>query len=101
MGYTQQIDIPYDEIAAFCQRHHIRKLSLFGSILRDDFRPDSDVDVLVEYEPDQTPGWEIVQMQDELSGILRRAVDLRTLQELSRYFRQKVLEAAETIYERT
>ncbi|MFN8450356.1 MAG: nucleotidyltransferase domain-containing protein [Anaerolineae bacterium] len=62
---NQHITIPFDEIAAFCERHHIRKLSLFGSVLRDDFRPDSDVDVLVEFEEGQTPGWNIVSMEQE------------------------------------
>lgn len=62
-----RITVPHDELAAFCRRHHIRKLSLFGSVLRDDFRPDSDVDVLVEFEPGHSVGWEIVDMEDELS----------------------------------
>ena len=61
------IHIPQAKIAEFCQRHHIRKLSLFGSVVRDDFRPDSDVDVLVEFEPGKTPGLAIVKMQQELS----------------------------------
>ncbi|WP_083637023.1 nucleotidyltransferase domain-containing protein [Leptolyngbya sp. 'hensonii'] len=66
----------------------MRKLSLFGSVLRGDFKPDSDIDVLVEFEPGKTPGFAIVTMQQELSELLGgRAVDLRTPQELSRYIR--------------
>lgn len=94
------IALPLDTIAAFCQRHHIRRLALFGSVLRDDFTPDSDVDVLVEFEPGHTPGWEFVSMQDELSEILGRPVDLNTPGFLSRHFRQRVLDAAQVIYER-
>lgn len=92
---TLPIDIPKSRIAEFCQRHHIRKLSLFGSVLRDDFRPDSDIDVLVEFEQEKTPGLAIVKMQQELSEILNgREVDLRTPQELSRYFRERVMAEA-------
>lgn len=93
---SPRIAIDRDQIAAFCQRNHIRKLSLFGSVLRDDFRPESDVDVLVEYEPEAPVGlFEMARMERELSGILGRKVDLRTPEDLSRYFRQDVLEAAE------
>jgi hypothetical protein len=96
----QNIAVPYNEIAAFCQRHHIRKLALFGSVLRDDFALESDVDVLVEFEPGHAPGWEFVSMQDEISGILGRPVDLNTPGFLSRHFRQNVLDTALVIYER-
>jgi predicted nucleotidyltransferase len=99
--YSQAIDIPFDEIARFCEKHHIRKLSLFGSVLREDFRPESDVDVLVEFEADAHVGWEFVGMQDELSEILGRKVDLNTAGFLSRHFRQKVLDSAQVLYERT
>ncbi len=91
--------IPYDDLAAFCRRHHIRKLALFGSVLREDFGPDSDVDVLVEFEPGHTPGWEIVALEDELSLLLGRAVDLRTPEELSRHWRQQVVDSAYVIHE--
>lgn len=94
----QDIAIPKDEIAEFCRRHHIRKLSLFGSILREDFRPDSDVDVLVEFEPGHTPGLAFFGMQEELSQILVRKVDLNTPQCLSRYFRDEVLAESEVQY---
>lgn len=92
------IDIPKEQIAAFCRRHHIRKLALFGSVLRDDFRPDSDVDVLVEFEPGHVPGLDIVTMADELGELLGRTVDLRTPQELSRYIRSEVMAESEVQY---
>ncbi|MAS32787.1 MAG: nucleotidyltransferase [Anaerolineaceae bacterium] len=95
------ITLPYNAITAFCQRHHIRKLALFGSVLRDSFTPDSDIDVLIEFEPGHAPGWEFVSMQDELSEILGRSVDLNTPGFLSRHFRQRVLDTAQVIYERT
>ena len=89
------ISVPYNRIAEFCQRHHVRKLSLFGSVLRDDFRPESDIDVLVEFAPGKTPGFTIVTMQQELSELFNgRAVDLRTPQELSRYIRDRVMAEA-------
>ena len=69
---NQQLAIPYSKIANFCQQNHITKLSLFGSALADDFREDSDIDVLVEFDPDHIPGWEFVDMQDELSQIIGR-----------------------------
>jgi uncharacterized protein len=87
------------QIEAFCRRHHIRKLALFGSVLRDDFRPDSDVDVLIEFEPGQTVGlFRLVGMEQELTEIVGRKVDLRTPGDLSRYFRQQVLDSAEVLY---
>ena len=85
-------------IAEFCRRHHIRKLALFGSVLRDDFRPNSDVDVLVEFEPGTKVGFAICTMQDELSEIFGREVDLRTPAEISRYFRDEVLAESEVQY---
>ena len=75
---TGNIAIPTAKIAAFCRRHHIRRLSLFGSVLRDDFTPESDVDVLVDFEPGHTPGWEFMSMGDELTEIIGRGVDLHT-----------------------
>src|SRR5919108_5415098 len=95
----QNIPIPREKIAEFCRRHHIRKLALFGSVLRDDFRPDSDVDVLVEFEPQHPVGLiRLAGMERELSTILGRKVDLRTPAELSRYFRQDVLDSAGGAY---
>jgi predicted nucleotidyltransferase len=94
-----KIPIDREKIAAFCRRHHIRRLALFGSVLRDDFRPDSDVDVLVEFEPGQAVGLiRLAGMELELSDLLGRKADLRTPADLSRYFRQEVLESAEVQY---
>lgn len=90
---------PQNKIADFCRRHHIRRLALFGSALRDDFRPDSDIDVLVEFERGYTPGLAFFAMEAELSQILGRKVDLNTPQFLSRYFRDEVLAEAEVLYE--
>jgi hypothetical protein len=84
----------------FCKKHHIRRLSLFGSVLRDDFGPNSDIDVLVEFEPGKTPGMiTLAGMEIELSELLGRKADLRTPAELSRYFRQDVLDHAQVQYE--
>ena len=95
-----RIPIPRQQLVEFCRRHHIRKLALFGSVLRDDFRPDSDVDVLVEFEPSHVPGFfRLFDMQEELSKLFGgRTVDLRTPQELSRYFRDEVVATAEVQY---
>jgi uncharacterized protein len=93
-----KIEVPNEEIAAFCRRHHIRKLAFFGSVLRDDFTPESDVDVLVEFEPGHTPGLAFFAMQRELSAILGRKVDMNTAKGLSPYFRQEVLAGAEILY---
>lgn len=93
------IDIPKEKIAAFCKRHRIRKLSLFGSALRDDFRPDSDVDFLVEFKPGHAVGYiSLAAMERELSEMLGRKVDLRTAAELSSYFREEVVRSAEVQY---
>ena len=96
-----RIPIPGEQIAEFCRRHHIRRLSLFGSVLRDDFRPESDVDVLVEFEPGCTPGFDFFGMQEELSSILGRRVDLNTPACLSRFFRAEVLAEAEVHFDKT
>ena len=101
MKTTFPIDISLEEIPKFCQKHSIRKLSLFGSILREDFTSQSDVDVLVEFEPGKTPGLAIITIEDELSEIINRQVDLRTPADLSRYFRSSVLAEARTIYEQS
>lgn len=95
---TRKFSIPKDEIAGFCRRHHISRLSLFGSVLTGDFRPDSDVDVLVEFQPGYTPGLAFFEMEEELSGILGRKVDLNTPGFLSHYFRDRVLAEAEVQY---
>jgi hypothetical protein len=96
---TIAIKIDKQQIAEFCRRHHIRWLRLFGSVLRPDFGPESDVDVLVEFEPEHTPGWDFFGMQEELSRIIGRQVDLNTPGFLSRYFRDEVRSGALPIYE--
>lgn len=95
-----RISIPQDKIAEFCRRYHIRRLAVFGSALRSDFGPDSDIDILVEFEPQWVPGlFGIARMERELSALLGgRQVDLRTPEDLSRYFRQQVLQEAEVQY---
>lgn len=93
------IGIPNDRISELCLRHHIRRLSLFGSILRDDFGPDSDIDVLVEFEPGATPGFGFFGIQEDLAAILGRNVDLNTPQCLSRYFVDEVLREAQVLYD--
>lgn len=93
-----RIDIPQEQIEAFCRKHHIRRLALFGSVLRDDFTDTSDVDVLVEFEPGHVPGLAFFTMQDELSELLNRQVDLNTPGFLSPYFRDEVLSEAEEFY---
>ena len=93
------IDLSKEEIARFCKRSHIRKLSVFGSVLRKNFGADSDIDILVEFDPDHIPGLlRLAGMENELTGILGRKVDMRTAEDLSRYFRQEVLETAEVQY---
>ena len=92
--------IPVDDraLATFCQRHHVRWLALFGSVLRPaDFRPDSDLDMLVEFEPGHVPGFAFVALQDELSALLGRRVDLHTPASLSPHFRDAVLREAEVV----
>ena len=95
---SARLEIPRESIADFCRRNHIRRLSLFGSVMRDDFRAESDVDVLVEFEPGHTPGLEFFTMQRELSIILGRQPDLNTAGDLSPYFREAVLNEAEPVY---
>ncbi len=91
--------LPNEQLIEFCRRHHIRKLSLFGSVLRDDFRSDSDIDVLVEFEPGRTPGFGFFAMEEELSELLGRKVDLNTPGFLSPRFREEVLAEAQVQYD--
>ena len=93
-----RIDIPSEEIAKICRRHRVRRMALFGSVIRDDFTPQSDVDVLVQYEPGHAGGFEFFRMRRELIALLGRDVDLHTAASLSPYFRQEVLDEAEEIY---
>lgn len=91
--------VPKDQLAEFCRRHHILKLALFGSILREDFRPDSDIDILVEFEPGHVPGFGFIRLQDELSALFGgRTVDLVTPKFLNRRIRDEVLRSAEVQY---
>jgi hypothetical protein len=94
-----QITIPRDEIASFCRQNRIRRLALFGSVLRRDFGPESDVDVLVEFEPGAEPGLRFFGMQRDLSELLGRPVDLHTPQFLSPYFRDQVVAEAAVQYD--
>jgi len=93
-------NIPKKLIEEFCRKHHIKKLSIFGSYLREDFGPESDIDFLVEFDPEHIPGLlRIAGMERELSELLDgRKVDLRTAQDLSRYFRDQVVASAEVQY---
>jgi predicted nucleotidyltransferase len=96
------VTIDRERIAQFCQRHRIRRLSLFGSVLRDDFGPESDVDVLVDFEPGARVGLiRLAGMEIELSSILGRKADLHTAADLSHYFRDQVVESAEALYARS
>ena len=96
----ENIELPMDELVAFCQSHPIRKLCLFGSVLRPDFSPKSDVDVLVEFTLGAGIGFiELFAMQEELTDLLGRQVDLLTAGALSRHFRQQVLDQAKILYE--
>lgn len=94
------VAIPYDDIAAFCQRHHIVRLWLFGSVLRLDFGAESDIDVLVELDPGHIPGWEFYTWADELAAILGRKVDLGTPEALRPWLRDEIMSGAQVIYER-
>ena len=99
MNTNSSINIPKDIIGAFCIKHHIRRLSVFGSALRQDFKSDSDIDILVEFHQDYIPGLiKLAGIEIELSNILGRKVDLRTQEDLSHYFRQEVLNSAEIQY---
>jgi hypothetical protein len=94
-----RLNLSAEEIAAFCRQHGIRRLAIFGSALRDDFRPDSDVDVLVDFLPGKVVGLvRLAEMEIALSRILGRRADLRTPAELSRYFRDDVLASAVEAY---
>jgi predicted nucleotidyltransferase len=94
-----QIDVDAEGLTAFCRRSGIRRLSFFGSVLRDDFGPGSDIDVLVEFAPDAGVGlFEFVDLQRELGELLGREVDLHTPASLSHFFREDVIDSAEVAY---
>ena len=103
---SARIEIPKDEIAKFCRRNHIRRLALFGSVLRDDFTPESDVDVLVEFEPDARIGYiGLAGLEIELDKILGRKADLHTFEGIERsrnwLLREEILSSTEAVYEQT
>ncbi len=99
MPVSGKVAIPKNRVAEFCKKHHILKLSIFASALREDFTSSSDVDVLVEFDPLHIPGLiRLAGMEIELSEIIGRKVDLRTAQDLSRHFRQEVIESSELQY---
>src|SRR5574341_1181860 len=99
MGMNPHIQIKPDQLAAFCQRHHIHRLALFGSVLRDDFRPDSDVDVLIEFGAGaQISYFDLARIQCELAELLGRPVDVGTPEMLSPYIKQEVMQSAQVIY---
>jgi len=100
MGYSLEQKIPKDKLAEFCKKNNIKKLSLFGSALHGTLGPDSDIDLLVEFEEGHTPGlFSIVRMEMELAEALGRKVDLRTPGDLSRYFRDEVVRNARLEYQ--
>ena len=93
-----KVSVDRGRLAEFCRQNGVRRLAIFGSALRDDFGPDSDVDVLIEFEAGRTPGLRFFWMQEELSRLFGRTVDLHTPASLSRYFRSQVLAEAEDQY---
>jgi len=96
-----QINLPVQAIEQYCESQPIQKLSVFGSVLRDDFTVDSDIDLLAEFQPSaKITYFDLFEMQEAFSSMIGRTVDLRTPQELSLYFRQDVLDNAMVIYER-
>ncbi|MBN1507344.1 MAG: nucleotidyltransferase family protein [Sedimentisphaerales bacterium] len=100
MGYSLEQSMSKERLIEFCRRNHVSRLSLFGSALREPLRPESDIDLLVEFEPGHTPGlFSIVKMEMELAEALGRKADLRTPEDLSPYFRDEVLKAAEVQYQ--
>ncbi|OHB75765.1 MAG: nucleotidyltransferase [Planctomycetes bacterium RBG_16_55_9] len=100
MDYSLEQKMPKDKLAEFCKKNYIQKLSLFGSALHGTLGPDNDIDLLVEFEEGHTPGlFSIVRMEMELAGVLGRKVDLRTPDDLSRYFRDEVIRNAKLEYQ--
>ncbi|MBA7643015.1 hypothetical protein ES703_50725 [subsurface metagenome] len=97
---NKNFKINKDKLSDFCKRHHIHRLAIYGSALRGDFEPDSDVDVLVDFMPGHTPGFfRLFEMEEELSGLFGgRKADMRTPEDLSRYFRDEVVATAEVQY---
>jgi hypothetical protein len=98
MTAYSSLAIPAEQVTALCRRYHVRRLALFGSALRDDFGPQSDVDLLVEFDPGRTPGLGFFRLEAELATLLGRRVDLNTKASLSRHFRDRVLFEARDLY---
>jgi hypothetical protein len=98
VGLRAKIEIPDEKIRDFCERHHVSRFALFGSVLRPDFAPGSDIDVLVEFKPNHVPGLDFSAMEEELTKIFGRKVDLQTPRFLSRYIRDQVMADAEVHY---
>lgn len=98
MNLEQRLNVSQGQIVGFCRKHRICRLALFGSVLRDDFGPDSDVDVLVEFEPGATPGWEFFGMQREFAEIFGRRVDMSTFNGIKQSLIRNILDSAEDIY---
>jgi hypothetical protein len=97
----ERVNLKKEQIAEFCQKNHIKKFAFFGSVLRDDFRPDSDIDILIDLDRRYRTGlMKMSRMEIELSEMVGRKVDLRTPDELSDYFRDKVIAELEILYER-
>lgn len=94
----QKLPITEERLAEFCRKHHIQRMSVFGSVLRDDFRPESDVDFLVEFEEGHHPGWDIVDVCDELERLVGREVDVVNPKYLKQRLRKNVLENAQLVY---
>jgi uncharacterized protein len=100
MVYKIEQEIPKERLMEFCRKNHIRRLSLFGSALRGRLGPESDIDLLVEFDKEHLPGFfELSRMEMEMTGILGRKADIRTAEELSRYFRDDVVKHASVQYE--
>jgi predicted nucleotidyltransferase len=100
MGYSLEQKMPKKKLNEFCKRNHIRKLSIFGSAIRGELQADSDIDLLVEFDQDHTPGlFSIIKMEMELTEVLGRKVDLRTPEDLSQYFRNEVVQNAKVQYQ--
>jgi len=97
---TMQIDVAQDRLDDFCQRHHITRMAFYGSVLRDEFHPSSDVDVLVAFDPAHIPGWEMIGMMDELQHLLGRDVDMTTFDALHPLLSERILESMRMVYER-
>ena len=98
MVVISKLEIPESDLNRFCKKHAVRRLALFGSVLRDDFSDESDIDVLVEFEDNKTPGLDFFSIEEELSMILGKKVDLNTEAFLSPHFREEVKKEARNIY---